>query len=137
MQVKNFTILPFTTIVIHVADETLSPTNIYWGCMWGLCFGDLLFGFFRKRCITSENQFDFLKDLVANVPDLPTNEEEQDGEPKPKRWAKYWLLLMKTLNWSLFRQSESLLQQNNVILYQPETLLVSVSGSDDVKFGLP
>lgn len=38
-----------------------------------------------KRCITSENQFDFLKDLVANVPDLPTNEEEQDGEPKPKR----------------------------------------------------
>ncbi|XP_068681550.1 dr1-associated corepressor-like [Montipora capricornis] len=38
-----------------------------------------------KRCITSENQFDFLKDLVANVPDLPSNEEEQDGEPKPKR----------------------------------------------------
>ena len=39
----------------------------------------------RKRCITSENQFDFLKDLVANVPDLPSNEEEKDGEPKPKR----------------------------------------------------
>ncbi|KAL9953107.1 hypothetical protein ACROYT_G040467 [Oculina patagonica] len=38
-----------------------------------------------KRCITSENQFDFLKDLVANVPDLPSNEEERDGEPKPKR----------------------------------------------------
>ncbi|RMX50074.1 hypothetical protein pdam_00002877 [Pocillopora damicornis] len=38
-----------------------------------------------KRCITSENQFDFLKDLVANVPDLPSNEEEKDGEPKPKR----------------------------------------------------
>lgn len=39
----------------------------------------------RKSCITSENQFDFLKDLVANVPDLPSNEEEKDGEPKPKR----------------------------------------------------
>lgn len=38
-----------------------------------------------KRCITSENQFDFLKDLVTNVPDLPSNEEEKDGEPKPKR----------------------------------------------------
>lgn len=40
---------------------------------------------FRKSCITSENQFDFLKDLVANVPDLPSHEEEQDGEPKQKR----------------------------------------------------
>lgn len=38
-----------------------------------------------KSCITSENQFDFLKDLVANVPDLPAHEEEQDGEPKQKR----------------------------------------------------
>lgn len=38
-----------------------------------------------KSCITSENQFDFLKDLVANVPDLPSHEEEQDGEPKQKR----------------------------------------------------
>lgn len=44
-------------------------------------------GIHRKRCITSENQFDFLKDLVANVPDLPSNEEERDGEPKPKRYA--------------------------------------------------
>ena len=42
---------------------------------------------YRKRCITSENQFDFLKDLVANVPDLPSNEEERDGEPKPKRYG--------------------------------------------------
>lgn len=40
-----------------------------------------------KQCITSESQFDFLKELVNNIPDLPTNEEEADDldEPKPKR----------------------------------------------------
>ena len=40
-----------------------------------------------KQCITSESQFDFLKELVENIPDLPTNEEEVDDfdEPKPKR----------------------------------------------------
>ncbi len=43
----------------------------------------------RKQCITSESQFDFLKELVENIPDLPTNEEEADDldEPKPKRYA--------------------------------------------------
>ena len=48
-----------------------------------------MFKIYRKRCITSENQFDFLKDLVANVPDLPSNEEERDGEPKPKRYSMH------------------------------------------------
>ncbi|XP_028396018.1 dr1-associated corepressor-like [Dendronephthya gigantea] len=40
-----------------------------------------------KQCITSESQFDFLKELVENIPDLPTNEEEAEDldEPKPKR----------------------------------------------------
>ena len=50
----------------------------------GLCF----YYFNRKQCITSESQFDFLKELVNNIPDLPTNEEEADDldEPKPKRY---------------------------------------------------
>lgn len=39
----------------------------------------------RKRCIMSESQFDFLKDLVESVPDLPVNEEDGEGETKPKR----------------------------------------------------
>ncbi|XP_031561080.1 dr1-associated corepressor-like [Actinia tenebrosa] len=38
-----------------------------------------------KKCINSEQQFDFLKDLVEKIPDLPENEEEVEGEPKPKR----------------------------------------------------
>jgi len=54
--------------------------------LFQLCY-DIIVCIHRKRCITSENQFDFLKDLVANVPDLPSNEEERDGEPKPKRSA--------------------------------------------------
>ena len=43
----------------------------------------------RKQCITSESQFDFLKELVENIPDLPANEEEADDldEPKPKRYG--------------------------------------------------
>ena len=41
----------------------------------------------RKQCITSESQFDFLKELVEKIPDLPANEEEaDDDEPKPKRF---------------------------------------------------
>ena len=42
----------------------------------------------RKQCITSESQFDFLKELVEKIPDLPANEEEaDDDEPKPKRFV--------------------------------------------------
>ena len=40
---------------------------------------------YRKQCITSESQFDFLKELVENIPDLPTNEEEVDDFDEPKR----------------------------------------------------
>ena len=42
-----------------------------------------------SRQFDSERQFDFLKELVENIPDLPTNEEEADDldEPKPKRYA--------------------------------------------------
>ena len=45
----------------------------------------------RKQCITSESQFDFLKELVESIPDLPTNEEEVDDidEPKPKRYERW------------------------------------------------
>lgn len=57
---------------------------LYFPMLFQLCYG-IIVCIHRKRCITSENQFDFLKDLVANVPDLPSNEEERDGEPKPKR----------------------------------------------------
>ncbi|KAK2568946.1 Dr1-associated corepressor [Acropora cervicornis] len=55
-----------------------------------------------KSCITSENQFDFLKDLVANVPDLPSHEEEHDGEPKQKRWEKRNALLKCSCNSNVF-----------------------------------
>ena len=46
--------------------------------------------FSRKHCIESEGKFDFLKDLVANIADVATQEEEdgsQAGEngDKPKR----------------------------------------------------
>ncbi|XP_020894286.1 dr1-associated corepressor isoform X2 [Exaiptasia diaphana] len=40
-----------------------------------------------KKCINSEQQFDFLKDLVEKIPDLPEEEEDIDGEAKPKRKA--------------------------------------------------
>ena len=47
----------------------------------------------RKHCIESEGKFDFLKDLVANIADVATQEEEDgaaagaSGEngDKPKR----------------------------------------------------
>lgn len=44
-----------------------------------------------KQCIESENQFDFLKDLVSTIADM-TNQEEEDnrdsGETKPKKKRK-------------------------------------------------
>ena len=52
-----------------------------------LALSFLLLLYNRKQCITSESEFDFLQELVENIPDLPTNEEEvdEDDEPKPKR----------------------------------------------------
>ncbi|XP_046848291.1 dr1-associated corepressor-like [Xenia sp. Carnegie-2017] len=40
-----------------------------------------------KQCIISESQFDFLKELVEKIPDLPNKEEDVDDidEPKAKR----------------------------------------------------
>ena len=34
----------------------------------------------RKQCIESEKQFDFLKDLVANIAEMPNQEEEDNGD---------------------------------------------------------
>ena len=42
----------------------------------------------RKQCIESENQFDFLKDLVSNIADMPNQDEEENadsGESKAKK----------------------------------------------------
>ena len=71
---------------------------------------------FRKSCITSENQFDFLKDLVANVPDLPSHEEEQDGEPKQKRLVLLWISLLGWVN-TIFSEKSSIehLEQGNIV----------------------
>ena len=47
--------------------------------------------FFRKQIILSEKKFDFLKDLVANIPDVQANEEEEttsDHPPPPKPRTK-------------------------------------------------
>eukprot|EP00794_Sanderia_malayensis_P020611 gene20611-22645_t len=44
-----------------------------------------------KQCIESENQFDFLKDQVANIADMPNQEEDDhldSGETKPKKPRK-------------------------------------------------
>lgn len=45
---------------------------------------------FRKQCIELEQQFDFLKDLVAAVPDMQGEGEEPHGEGErgPRRWAR-------------------------------------------------
>uniref|UniRef100_A0A8B9Z2N8 DR1 associated protein 1 n=1 Tax=Buteo japonicus TaxID=224669 RepID=A0A8B9Z2N8_9AVES len=44
-----------------------------------------------KQCIELEQQFDFLKDLVAAVPDMQGEGEEPHGEGErgPRRWAGY------------------------------------------------
>lgn len=45
--------------------------------------------FFRKQCIELEQQFDFLKDLVASVPDMQGDGEDNhmDGDKGPRRWV--------------------------------------------------
>ena len=45
---------------------------------------------FRKHFIEGEGRFDFLKELVANIADVATQEEEDGGQPgengdKPKK----------------------------------------------------
>ena len=40
-----------------------------------------------SRQFDSERQFDFLKELVENIPDLPTNEEEADDLDEPNKSA--------------------------------------------------
>lgn len=51
---------------------------------WTLCFH-------RKQCIELEQQFDFLKDLVATVPDMQgegeENHTEGGGEKVPRRYV--------------------------------------------------
>lgn len=58
------------------------------------CFGrpylnPFLSHFFRKQCIELEQQFDFLKDLVASVPDMQGDGEDNhvDGDKGPRRWV--------------------------------------------------
>lgn len=43
----------------------------------------------RKQCIELEQQFDFLKDLVASVPDMQGDGEDNhmDGDKGPRRWG--------------------------------------------------
>ncbi|EHB13770.1 Dr1-associated corepressor, partial [Heterocephalus glaber] len=43
----------------------------------------------RKQCIELEQQFDFLKDLVASVPDMQGDGEDNhmDGDKGPRRWT--------------------------------------------------
>lgn len=47
----------------------------------------------RKQCIELEQQFDFLKDLVAAVPDMQgegeENHTEGGGEKVPRRYLLY------------------------------------------------
>lgn len=44
---------------------------------------------FRKQCIELEQQFDFLKDLVASVPDMQGDGEDNhmDGDKGARRWG--------------------------------------------------
>ena len=35
--------------------------------------------FFRKECINKENMFDFLKDVVATVPDMQNEDSDVPG----------------------------------------------------------
>lgn len=43
----------------------------------------------RKQCIELEQQFDFLKDLVASVPDMQGDGEDNhlDGDKGSRRWG--------------------------------------------------
>ena len=53
-------------------------------------FDPYLFYINRKQVIMSEKKFDFLKDLVASIPDVQGEEESTGGEPSiaPARPAK-------------------------------------------------
>ena len=44
----------------------------------------------RKQCIELEQQFDFLKDLVASVPDMQGDGEDNhmDGDKGARRWGQ-------------------------------------------------
>lgn len=48
---------------------------------------------YRKQCIELEQQFDFLKDLVATVPDMQgegeENHTEGGGEKVPRRYLSH------------------------------------------------
>lgn len=52
--------------------------------------------FCRKHCIELEQQFDFLKDLVATVPDMQgegeENHTEGGGEKVPRRYSPHTCL---------------------------------------------
>lgn len=66
------------------------------GCLYSsvIVLGALIEHFslhlFRKQCIELEQQFDFLKDLVASVPDMQGDGEDNhmDGEKGPRRGRK-------------------------------------------------
>ena len=42
-----------------------------------------MYFYFRKQTIQAEKKFDFLKDLVANIPDFQPNEEEGESPSTP------------------------------------------------------
>lgn len=56
---------------------------------WGPFLNTFLSHFYRKQCIELEQQFDFLKDLVASVPDMQGDGEDNhtDGDKGPRRWV--------------------------------------------------
>lgn len=52
---------------------------------------------YRKQCIELEQQFDFLKDLVATVPDMQAEGEENHTEGGGEKVLRRYLLLFLSL----------------------------------------
>ena len=55
----------------------------------------------RKQCIELEQQFDFLKDLVATVPDMQGEGEENHTEGGGEKVSRRYLSLSHTLTLTL------------------------------------
>ena len=47
-----------------------------------------IFYLLGKQCIESENQFDFLKDLVSNIADMPNQDEEENADSSETKAKK-------------------------------------------------
>lgn len=59
----------------------------------------------RKQCIELEQQFDFLKDLVATVPDMQgegeENHTEGGGEKVPRRYLSIYTYIYLSIHISI------------------------------------